>query len=137
MLMVDAVTPVVVPLCGSPQAPPAAGRPPPGAEPPPALLTVPPALLPPATTAPGAPPAPGEPGPTEPGEAAPGTLAPGAARRRLLAAGTGPGEPDLSGAVASGLIPHAVVSDDKAMAPASSWMPVRGRFIVVSGVRGA
>src|SRR4051812_50209648 len=47
------------------------------------------------------------------------------------------GEPAFNVAVASGLRPHAAVSDVRAMAPASSWMPVRGRFIVVSGVRGA
>src|SRR4051794_21472752 len=139
MLMVDAVTPVVVPPCGSPHAPPAAGWPPPGRDPVPVLflLTVPPLLLPPTVTAPGpvtdpglVPPAPGTVVP-------PGTVLPGAPGTPLLAAAMAAGDPDLRVAVASGLSPQAVVSAVRAMAPASSCRPVRGRFIVVSELRGA
>src|SRR3954447_16341583 len=139
MLIVDAVTPVVVPACGSPQAPLAAGLLPPGVRPPPMLATLPPLLLPPATTDAPPPSAAAGPGPVDPGTVTPpgpldGPVTPG--RPLLFAAATAPGDPDLRVAVASGFRPHAVVSDVSAMAPASSCKPVRGRFIVVSGVRG-
>src|SRR3954447_2635785 len=140
MLMVDAVTPVVVPPCGRPHAPPAAGWPPgtnPLPVPPLSLLTVPPLLLPPTATVPGpvtdpglVPPGPGTVFP-------PGTVPPGAPGTPLLAAAMAAGDPDLRVAVASGLSPQAVVSAVRAMAPASSCRPVRGRFIVVSELRGA
>src|SRR4051794_28691263 len=141
MLMVDAVTPVVVPPCGRPHAPPAAGWPPPGTDPLPVppllLLTVPPLLLPPTATVPGPLAAPGlvPPGPGT--VVPPGTVPPGAPGTPLLAAAMAAGDPDLRVAVASGLSPQAVVSAVRAMAPASSCRPVRGRFIVVSELRGA
>src|SRR3954454_13958554 len=98
MLMVDAVTPVVVPPCGSPHAPPAAGWPPPGREPlpvPPLLLTVPPLLLPPTATFLGPLTDPGL-LPPEPGNVvAPGPVPPVSPGTPLLAPAMYAADPDL------------------------------------------